>query len=132
MKKLEIFSLFIIIFITIVAIVFFAYHILFIKNFSNYYIQVSSKPIDSNSILHTNNSLLYNVPLLIILEPKEEPKPKKPTYYIKVNVAANTVTVYSQDQNHEYSVPVKAFDCSTGTATPHSRHLCYSSKIFMG
>lgn len=50
-------------------------------------------------------------------------------YYIKVNVAANTITVYSKDESGNYTIPHKAFICSTGTATPHSRYLCYTSKI---
>lgn len=50
-------------------------------------------------------------------------------YYIKVNVAANTITVYSKDENGNYTIPHKAFICSTGTATPHSRCLCYTTKI---
>lgn len=41
-------------------------------------------------------------------------------YYIKVNVVANTITVYAKDNNGIYSIPEKAFICSTGTATPHS------------
>lgn len=41
-------------------------------------------------------------------------------YYIKVNNSANVVTVYTQDENGEYTVPVKAMVCSTGTATPKS------------
>lgn len=41
-------------------------------------------------------------------------------YYIKVNNGANVVTVYTQDDSGEYTVPVKAMVCSTGTATPKS------------
>lgn len=41
-------------------------------------------------------------------------------YYIKVNYGANVVTVYSKDENGEYTVPVKAMVCSTGRATPTS------------
>lgn len=41
-------------------------------------------------------------------------------YYIKVNNSANVVTVYTQDENGEYTVPVKVMVCSTGTATPKS------------
>lgn len=41
-------------------------------------------------------------------------------YYIKVNYGANVVTVYTQDNNGEYTIPVKAMICSTGTATPKS------------
>ncbi len=43
-----------------------------------------------------------------------------PTYYIKINYTANVVTVYQKDGNGDYTVPVKAFVCSTGTATPRS------------
>lgn len=46
-------------------------------------------------------------------------------YYIKVNYGANVVTVYSLDENNNYTVPVKAMVCSTGTATPRSRQICF-------
>lgn len=49
---------------------------------------------------------------LHVTEPPEYP------YYIKVNRAANTVTVYSMDQKGDYSIPYKAFACSTGDDTP--------------
>ena len=45
-------------------------------------------------------------------------------YYIKVNYGANVVTVYSLDENNNYTVPVKAMVCSTGTATPRYRKIC--------
>ena len=35
-------------------------------------------------------------------------------YAIKVNRAMNTVTIYSPDENGDYTVPVKAMICSTG------------------
>jgi len=35
-------------------------------------------------------------------------------YFIKVNRAANCVTVYGMDDKKEYSIPVKAFVCSCG------------------
>ncbi|MBE5820935.1 MAG: hypothetical protein E7310_09095 [Clostridiales bacterium] len=41
-------------------------------------------------------------------------------YYIKVNYGANVVTIYSKDENGDYTVPVKAMVCSTGRATPTS------------
>ncbi len=41
-------------------------------------------------------------------------------YYIKINNAANVVTIYEKDENGEYNNPVKAMICSTGTATPAS------------
>ena len=39
-------------------------------------------------------------------------------YYIKVNYGAQVVTVYTQDSNGNYTVPVRAMVCSTGTYTP--------------
>lgn len=42
------------------------------------------------------------------------------TYYIKVNYGAQVVTIYKKDSNGDYTVPVKAMVCSTGTATPTS------------
>ena len=41
-------------------------------------------------------------------------------YYIKVNYGANVVTIYTKDENGEYTVPYKAMICSTGTSTPRS------------
>lgn len=39
-------------------------------------------------------------------------------YYIKVNVQANTTTIYKKDGNGNYSIPLKAMICSCGGATP--------------
>lgn len=36
------------------------------------------------------------------------------TYYIKINRVLNVTTVYIQDEDGEYTVPYKAFVCSTG------------------
>lgn len=41
-------------------------------------------------------------------------------YYIKVNYEQNVVTIYEKDNDGEYTVPVKAMVCSTGTETPRS------------
>ncbi len=41
-------------------------------------------------------------------------------YYIKVNNQANVVTIYKKDSNGQYTVPVKAMLCSTGSDTPTS------------
>ncbi len=38
-------------------------------------------------------------------------------FYIKINRELNTVTVYMMDQNGQYTLPVKAMVCSTGTYT---------------
>ena len=42
----------------------------------------------------------------------------KSAYLIKVNKRCNTVTVYKKDRKGKYTKPVKAFVCSTGSATP--------------
>lgn len=47
-------------------------------------------------------------------------KNNKIPYYIKVNYGAQVVTIYGKDANEDYTVPVKAMVCSTGTATPKS------------
>jgi lipoprotein-anchoring transpeptidase ErfK/SrfK len=44
----------------------------------------------------------------------------KNKYYIKVNNSANVITIYTTDANNNYTTPVKAMVCSTGTATPQS------------
>lgn len=44
----------------------------------------------------------------------------KNKYYIKVNYGAQVVTVYTYDSKGNYTVPVKAMVCSTGTDTPKS------------
>ncbi len=43
---------------------------------------------------------------------------KQSSYYIEVDKSRNIVTVYAKDENGKYCVPVKAFVCSTGNATP--------------
>lgn len=55
------------------------------------------------------------------VDTEEEKKQEKKTgnkYYIKINYAANVVTVYTKDSGGNYTVPVKAIVCSTGKATP--------------
>lgn len=47
----------------------------------------------------------------------------KLSYYIKVNCKNQVVTVYTMDENGEYSIPIKKMICSTGIATP--RHGVY-------
>lgn len=48
-------------------------------------------------------------------ETKSEPvKPQSLPYMIKVNRAANCITVYGKDTSGEFTVPVKAITCSTG------------------
>jgi len=47
-------------------------------------------------------------------------KNNTPPYYIKVNYGAQVVTIYTKDNNGDYSIPFKAMVCSTGVATPTS------------
>ena len=57
------------------------------------------------------------------VDEKEEKKAKQngtSQYYIKINYTANVVTIYTKDGDGNYTVPVKALVCSTGTATPTS------------
>ncbi len=68
-------------------------------------------------------------------EPTEEPEPtpavteapvwvppreRSGAYYVKINVAANTVTVYTRDGAGDFTVPSAAMICSTGYDTPRS------------
>ena len=49
------------------------------------------------------------------------PQPEMgPPYYIKVNVEANTVTIYCKDRDGNYTQPYMAMVCSVGTKTPQS------------
>lgn len=43
---------------------------------------------------------------------------KQSSYVIKVNKKKNCVTVYAKDGKNGYIIPVKAFPCSAGKATP--------------
>ena len=58
------------------------------------------------------------------LKKKKEEEAKKQAqaypYWIKVNYVANTVTIYQKDANGDFTVPVKAMICSTGSSTPRS------------
>ena len=50
----------------------------------------------------------------------EQEVAQKKVYHFRVNLGANTVTVYNTDGKGNYTDPVKAFICSTGKATPKS------------
>lgn len=53
-------------------------------------------------------------------EENKKEENEKASYYIKVNYTANCVTIYKKDASGNYTIPVKALICSTGTATPTS------------
>lgn len=44
----------------------------------------------------------------------------KSKYFIRVNIQAQVINVYTYDKDGSYTVPVKAFVCSTGSQTPSS------------
>lgn len=46
-------------------------------------------------------------------EKVEEIVPEAP-FYIKINRQANCVTIYQQDENGEFTIPIKAMTCSVG------------------
>lgn len=54
-----------------------------------------------------------------VTEDEEVEEPEFP-YYIRVNRKQNCITIYTMDENGEYTVPYKAMICSTGlyNATP--------------
>lgn len=66
-------------------------------------------------------SLLIAVMLLVnLLLPQTCYAAGETSYYIKINRQQNCVTIYTQDADGKYTVPVKAMVCSTGVrnATP--------------
>lgn len=54
------------------------------------------------------------------IQDEQEEKIEKKLYHFKVNLGANTVTVYEKDEDGEFTKPVKSFICSTGKSTPKS------------
>lgn len=51
-------------------------------------------------------------------EARVKEKDNSAKYYVIVNYSSNVVTVYEKDSEGNYTVPVKAMVCSTGSATP--------------
>ena len=116
--------------------------------------EVSSQSSEDFSI--ENNSIIIDETVANVLEPTiveiEQPiettknsnndsDTAKPTnkaslsnykYYIKVNYTMNVVTIYEQDSNGDYTVPIKAMICSTGEATPKSGVYSTSQKMTWG
>ncbi len=61
--------------------------------------------------------------------PEEFPEdPSEDYYYIEVNIETQVVTIYTQDDEGEYTNAVKAFICSTGSSTPQSGVYTTSTK----
>ncbi len=49
-----------------------------------------------------------------ITENNEAEKDEYDIYYVKINRVMNTVTIYTRDENGEYTVPYKAMRCAAG------------------
>ena len=82
-----------------------------------------SKDIYEINIDNIIETLQEEVPQEQIEKEKVDKKDKKnytSKYYIKVNYGANVVTIYTKDENGDYTVPVKAMVCSSGISTPKS------------
>lgn len=62
--------------------------------------------------------LLFFVLLLVLCLPVYAQAASKYPYMVTVNATKNIVTVYEQDKAGKYTVPKKAFICSTGKYTP--------------
>lgn len=103
--------------------------------------QLSENAMEDITVVVLNKEEETNEPIIIYDQKKEntnepevtynqEKKENKSTtpvqekdeqaYYIKVNYTANVVNIYKKDEENNYTVPYKAFICSTGTATPKS------------
>ena len=125
MKTLEILSILTVILVFIVVFSLFIYNGFCLYTSQAVTLPVFTPIIQENLLAEVSSPTIKQPTpvmetMLIPLEHEITVEPQKPTYYIRVNVAANTITVYGQDENKEYTIPVKAFVCSTGTATPHS------------
>ena len=62
--------------------------------------------------------ILFFVLLLALCLPAYAQAASKYPYMVTVNVTENIVTVYKQDEAGQYTIPEKAFLCSTGKETP--------------
>lgn len=54
------------------------------------------------------------------VQDEQEETVVKKLYHFKVNLGANTVTVYEKDEDGKFTKPIKSFICSTGKSTPKS------------
>lgn len=71
--------------------------------------EINKKEIEKNKVNKTDNKTT-----------NKNNTVNKNKYYIKVNYGAQVVNVYTYDEKGKYTVPVKAFVCSTGIETPTS------------
>ena len=90
--------------------------------FSNLNIEqkLKNKKVNDNVIIIEMEGKEINEDTEEIKKLEKEDTTNTPTYYIKVNNTANTVTIYKKDGNGNYTIPVKAMVCSVGSSTPSS------------
>ena len=81
--------------------------------------EIENIPIDENILLDEETIQIIKDEIEKNGANNEENKNAGNKYYIKVNVSANTVTIYENDGDGNYN-PIKAMVCSTGGATPRS------------
>ena len=62
---------------------------------------------------------------------KTEFIPSKDKYYIKVNTQMNAVTIYTKDEEGNYTIPIKAMICSTGDNTPKNTSYILNGKKWL-
>lgn len=103
---------------------------------SNKEVETSAQPMNQEELVEENNAIEETVENVIDKNTETNEQDNNVTnkttntnantknntipYYIKVNYGAQVVTIYGKDSNGDYTVPVKAMVCSTGTATPKS------------
>jgi lipoprotein-anchoring transpeptidase ErfK/SrfK len=78
---------------------------------------VSVKAKDQNG-LEADGSYAVTVKQAVQKQTEETEVSSSMPYLIRINRAANTVTIYTKDEKGDYTVPYTAFVCSTGDATP--------------
>lgn len=78
--------------------------------------------LEEKLLIDENDNTEINIEELENIEEndKNTKKSSNSNYYIKINYTANVVTIYTKDNNGEYTVPYKAMVCSTGRGTPRS------------
>lgn len=72
--------------------------------------------------------LCVSVVLLAGVQKVSAAEQKKLPYLIKVNRVHNTITIYEQDKNGKYSVPIKAMVCSVGAKGTQTRLGTFQTK----
>lgn len=85
-------------------------------NYSNepYIVKISNIKAKENTVKVSEKDLEKEK-----VDKKDKTQSTSP-YFVKVNYTANVVTIYSKDNDGNYTVPYKVMVCSCGTYTPKS------------